>query len=82
MWMEFSPLLGHVGLMYFMLLLSGSINIQGREHYLFDFIEKNPTFKVGFEIIQLQINFFHTWLDFDASLDDVNLYSRSQLYEK
>ena len=72
-------------------------NIQGREPYLIDFVKKkkkkkkkkNQTnFTIGlYSDITLQTDFFQTWyrdhqsLHFEISVDDLDLHSRSQLYE-
>ena len=71
--MEFGLLLRLVGVMDFILILSCPFYVQKREPYR-----------------HLQCDFFQTWYDdrdhyalhFGISLDDLDLHSRAQLYEK
>ena len=85
--MEFSMLLRLVGIVNLIVILSRLYNIQGREPCLCDFDKKNLPWLV---FRHLPTNFFQTWyndrnhlaLHFIISLDDLDLQSKSQLYEK
>ena len=88
-WMEFGIVLRLVGVVNLILILFYfcPFSIQGREPYLCDFIRK-PLALADMQTFtdQFLSNLICWWRPlssaFDISLDDLDLHSRSQLYEK
>ena len=70
--------------MNFVLILSCPFSIQGKEPYLCDFIKILGLYLDIFKPISFKPNMMMetTSLHCDISLDDLDLHSRSQLYEK
>ena len=77
-----------VGVLNFILVLFGPLNIQGRESYLYDFIKKKKTTtkKTLTCIETFRTDYFQAWygdrdyeaLQFGIRLDDLVLHSESQ----
>ena len=85
MWMEFSIQLRLVSLIKLILHLSCRVNIQAREPYLCGFAQKKKACNWTLTEQFFQIccdDRDHYALHFDSCLDDLDLQSRSQLYEK